>query len=191
METILDHKLRRGSIVLTLEPAETQEKLHFDARFDTDHAADVLFEQIVQGFVDSDKSWAWPLLYERTPEPLLGDLHVGKQFRMGYSIPRWEDPLKTLPEVVYNYRLTNFSREDHIFEYEGIGHDMAGGGLFHAATLSPTASRFEWRGAYQSEPGNEKVHAGFKRYLPVLFEAFESCVESGPGEVHQTQRLID
>lgn len=175
-----EHKLKRGFVRVDLEPDGDDWFINFAAEIDNDHPAEVVFEQVVTGFVDSEKSWVWPIKYECVPEPLPYPLTEGCVFRMTYTVPRWDDPEKTMPGETYSYRLARYAPDESIFEYQGIDHPMQGGGRFRAIPRDGGGSRFEWTGRYRSRGGDPRVVESLRRYLPVLYESFENNLLKGP-----------
>ncbi len=179
-EIVFDHPLRNGSVTVSQETKEGVIYLHFAAVIETQHPAKVIFEQIIQGFTDSHKSWLWPVKYETAPEPLPYEVHEGCRFRMGYRVPRMDNPDELMPEVVYTYRLKTYRPDEFLFEYESIDHPLEGGGTVRAVPTSETTSRFDWRGTYCPKAGQERVIDSLRHYLPPLYEEFERNIEAGP-----------
>ncbi len=178
-EVLFDHKLKRGKVYVTRTIDNGIELMKFDARIDTDYPADLLFEQVIQGFIDSEKSWVWPNKYESAPEPLDFDLYEGCQVQMTYYLPRWDDLEKTMPGVTYKYKLKRYRPEERIFQYESVDHPLQGGGTFTAIPTGESTSQFHWHGAYKPTEGADKILFALRQYLPVLYEVFEENLEKG------------
>lgn len=182
-EILFEHKLKRGTVTVSHEQKGDDEALNFAAVIETDHPAKTVFEQVVLGFVDSEKSWIWPIEYENVPKPLDFELYEGCQFSMIYRVPRWDDPKKTMPGVTYTYFLKQYKPDEYLFQYESIDHPLRGGGTFRAIPTGEGTSRFDWRGSYVPSAGADKVIVSLRRYLPVLYEVFERNIEAGPREL--------
>lgn len=181
-EVLFDHDLRRGKVMVTRTVEDGVELMKFDAKIDTDYPADIVFDQVILGFVDSPKSWVWPNKYESAPEPLGFEPYEGCELQMTYYLPRWDDLEKTMPGVTYKYNLKQYKPAEHLFQYVSVDHPLQGGGTFQAIPTGKNTSRFHWSGAYKPTEGAEKILFALRQYLPVLYEVFEDNLERGPAK---------
>ena len=181
-EILFDHKLKRGRVFVSRVDDGGTELMKFDARIDTDHPADLVFEQVILGFVDSEKSWVWPNKYESAPEPLGFEPYQGCHLKMTYYLPRWDDLEKTMPGVTYNYTLKRYEPENLLFQYQSVDHPLEGGGTFEAIPTGENTSQFHWSGAYKPNEGADRILFYLRQYLPVLYDVFEENLERGPAK---------
>ena len=179
-KTLVNHPLRSGAVVLTSEEREGKSLLRFRARINTRHPADVIFEQLVLGLTDSERSWIWPLEYEGTPEPLSGGLRVGCVTRMTYRVPRFDRPKLPAKPVTYSYQWPRYEPENLLLEYQSLDHPLKGGAVVRVVALEAGGSRIRWDGVYVQQPGQAIVVESIVNYFPVLYETIEGLIEAGP-----------
>lgn len=186
-EILVDHKLNNGSLILSREREKGRLLLHFRARMNTRHPADVIFDQLVLGFSASRKSWIWPLQYESTPESLPEGLWVGCVTRMTYRVPRFDKPETPAKPVTYSYEWLQCDPEARLLEYRGLDHPLQGGAVVRVAPLDGGGSQVQWDGAYEQgpHPSQEIVIASIINYFPLLYETIEALIEAGPERLEQ------
>ena len=140
-EILVDHKLKGGNLLLSRERENGRLVLHFRARMNTRHPADVIFDQLVLGFSDSARSWIWPLHYENTPESPPGGLQVGSITRMTYRVPRFDNPNIPAKPATYSYEWLQLDPRARLLEYRGLDHPLQGGAVVRVEPLEGEAAR--------------------------------------------------
>ena len=186
-EILVDHPLKNGNLLLSRERKNGRLLLHFRARMNTRHPADVIFEQLVLGFSDSARSWIWPLQYENTPEPPPDDLRVGCVTRMTYRVPRFDRPEVAAKPVTYCYEWLQFDPEQRLLEYRGLDHPLRGGALVQVHSLAGGASQIRWDGTYEQgpDPSQAVVITSIVNYFPLLYDTIEALIDAGPERLEQ------
>ena len=178
-QILVDHPLRNGVVVLTSEEKDSESLLHFRARINTRHPADVIFEQLVLGLTDSEKSWIWPLEYEGTPGPTPGGPRVGCVTKMTYRVPRFDKPELPAKPVTYSYQWPRYEPENLLLEYLSLDHPLQGGAVVRVVALESGGSRIRWDGVYVQGAGQAIVVESIVNYFPLLYETIESLIEAG------------
>lgn len=179
-EILVDHKLKNGTVVLSREEKDGAFLLHFRVRMDTRHSADVIWEQLVLGMTDSEKSWLWPLEYENTPEPPEGGPSVGCIMKMTYRVPRFDKPEIPAKPVTYSYQWPQYDPEARLLEYRSLDHPLKGGAIIQVVPLDGDRSQLRWDGAYEQDPSQDIVVESMVNYIPLLYDTMEDLIEAGP-----------
>ncbi len=186
-EILVDHKLKGGNLLLSRERENGRLVLHFRARMNTRHPADVIFDQLVLGFSDSARSWIWPLHYENTPESPPGGLQVGSITRMTYRVPRFDKPDVPAKPATYSYEWLQLDPRARLLEYRGLDHPLQGGAVVRVEPLEGGGSQVQWDGAYEQgpDPSQAIVIDSIVNYFPVLYDSIEALIEAGPERLEQ------
>jgi hypothetical protein len=179
-ELLVDHKLKDGCVVLTREDRDGQSRLNFKVWMNTRHPADLVFEQLVLGLTDSQKSWLWPLEFQNTAEPLEGEPRVGTVIRMTYRVPRFDKPEIPARPVTYSYEFPQYNPEQRLFEYQSLDHPVKGGAIVQVVPLDENRSQVLWEGAYKHDADQTIVIESMVKYLPLLFDTIEDLTAAGP-----------
>lgn len=178
---LLKHDLKRGWVMLEREKVDGKTLLHFNVVLETDYPAQVIFEQLILGLTESEKSWLWPTKYESSPKPPEGGVREGCITYMTYRVPRFDKPEIPAKPVTYSYRLAQYKPERCLFEYQSIDHPLKGGATVQVQPLDENSSRILWKGAYEQEQEQQVVVDSMVQYIPFLYDTFEALIEAGPG----------
>lgn len=171
-ERLLHHPLSSGWVALEREAAADGVRLHFLAELRLDEKADEAFEQVVLGFTDTERSWLWPVEYERCPDQAAG-LEEGSLVRMTYRVPRFDRPEIPPKPATYVYRLARYRPSEHLLEYRTHDHPLQGGAVVRVLPGSGGGSVISWVGHYlQSEAGSAVVQS-MLQFLPLVFATMD------------------
>lgn len=179
-EVLLHEDLNDGYVTLKRINRDGDEYLHFYAELNTRHDPDTVFEQLVLGMTDSEKSWLWPLEFERTPEPPEGGPHPGCVCKMTYRVPRFDKPEIPPKPVTYAYVWPQYDPARRLLEYRSLDHPLEGGAVVQVVPLEGGRSRLCWDGEYKQLPGQDIVVRSMVNYIPMLYRTFEELIEAGP-----------
>lgn len=184
METLLQHNLNNGTVVLERERRQqgdlTQVLLHFCVDMTIDYPAELIFEQIVLALVDSKKSWIWPIEYEFSPERPVGGIRQGCLFKMTYRVPRFDKPDVAAKEVTYTYEMACYEPQQCLFEYRSVDHPLHGGAVVQTLPLTDSKCRLHWKGAYIQDQEQAVVVESLRKYVPFFYGKVEQCIAAGP-----------
>ncbi len=184
-ETLVEHQLMRGFVRLSREQTENAALLHFHVEMEVEHPAKVMFEQLVLGLTDSEKSWIWPIEYENSAEPPEGGVHEGCLVKMTYRVPRFDKPDVPAKSATYSYTLAQYKPDDLLLEYQSIDHPLSGGAVVRVEPVSVNNSRIHWQGAYRQDPSQEIVVQSIIRYFPFLYDLIEQNAATGPSDLNR------
>ena len=175
-------KLKDGFLDLTRVTRNGGSFLDFYVEINTRHPADTIWEQLVLGQTDSDKSWLWPVEFERCAEPVVGGLHPGCTSRMTYHVPRFDKPGVPAKAVTYTYKWPQYDPDKRLLEYRTLDHPLEGGAVVQVLPLKGGRSQLRWKGSYKEKEGasQEIVINSIINYFPLLFHTFEDHMEAGP-----------
>lgn len=179
-EVLIKHELKHGWVSLERERLADKTLLHFNVELDTKYPAGVIFEQLILGLTDSEKSWLWPTEYESSPRPPEGGVHENCISYMTYRVPRFDKPEIPAKPVTYSYKLAQYKPQQYLFEYQSIDHPLRGGATVRVVPLSEETSRILWNGAYQQDQEQQIVVNSMVQYIPLLYDRFEELIEAGP-----------
>jgi len=182
-ETLLHEKLKDGFVTLKRQTRDDGEYLLFYVELNTRHPSEVIFEQLVLGLTESEKSWLWPLDYERAPEPPEGGPHQGCVCRMTYRVPRFDKPEIPAKPVTYSYVWPQYDPQRRLLEYRSLDHPLEGGAIVQVFDLEGGRSRLVWDGIYKQLPGRDIVVQSMVNYIPMLYHTIEDLIEAGPRQL--------
>jgi hypothetical protein len=186
-EKLVHLKLKNGFVILTRKNQDDGSFLHFHAEINTRHTADLLWEQLLLGFSDSEKSWIWPLEYERSGEAPVGGLYEGCTSKMIYKVPRFDRPEIPAKAVTYTYLWRQFDPDLRLLEYRTQDHPLEGGAVVQVLPLNRNRSQLCWDGAYKYNPAQEIVIESIVNYFPLLYRTIEDLIEAGPERLDYTK----
>ena len=63
-ERLVEHQLQSGWVTVDRTPCEGGFRIDFEVRMDLDYPAGEMFQQLIFGLTDTDRSWIWPREYE-------------------------------------------------------------------------------------------------------------------------------
>jgi hypothetical protein len=179
-ETLLHEELRDGYVSLKRDTRDDGVFLLFYVELNTRHPADVIFRQLVLGLTESEKSWLWPIEYEKAPEPPEGGPAPGCICRMTYRVPRFDRPEIPAKPVTYTYVWPQYDPQRRLLEYRSVDHPLEGGAVVQVLELGGGRSRLVWDGAYKQLPGQDIVVQSMVKYIPPLYHRIEDLIEAGP-----------
>jgi len=179
-KTLLHHQLKDGFVTLKQVTRDGEDFLHFYIELNTRHPADLIWEQLVLGLTDSEKSWLWPLEFERCPEPPQGGPRAGCICKMTYKVPRFDKPEIPAKPVTYSYRWPQYDPQQRLLEYRSLDHPLQGGAVVQVIPLENGRSQLRWDGSYQHDPSATIVVQSMTHYIPLLYDTIEALIEAGP-----------
>ena len=175
-QLLVDHPLKNGRLCLEREQQSKKMVLYFSVDMEVNHPANTIFEQLILGLTDSEKSWLWPIEFEYSPERLAGGVSEGCILKMVYKVPRFDKPEIPAKPVCYSYRLTQYKPDQCLFEYTGIDHPLKGGAVVQVLAVDDGRSRLKWRGAYEQDGSQDLVINSIIQYFPLLYDTIEEKI---------------
>ena len=182
-ETVFEHKLQNGHVIMTREAKGEEVVLRFNIELNTAQPAQLMFEQLVLAFWNSDKSWIWPSEYEYCPRPPEGGFREGCLLEMHYRIPHYNDPAVIVGETSYTYTIPRYRPEEMLFEYLAVEHPLKGGAVIRVVPLSDFNSQIRWNIEWRhtgSKKAQMSVVKSMTSYVPLFIGLIEERILAGP-----------
>lgn len=179
-EVLVHRRLKNGFVKLTSTFRDGESFLDFYAEINTRHPADLIWEQLLLGFSNSEKSWLWPLEFEHSETAPVGGLYPGCTSKMTYRVPRFDKPELPAKPVTYTYLWAQFDPGERLLEYQTLNHPLEGGAVVQVLPLENNRSQIRWDGSYRQEETQRVVVQSIVNYFPLLYSTIEDLIEAGP-----------
>ena len=179
-EQLVDHQLKTGWVTMHREKVESGGyRIDFEVQMDLEYPSAEIFEQVILGLTDTEKSWIWPAEHQWSPERPEGGVREGCILRMTYMVPRFDNPKIAPKPITYSYTLPQYRPEDCMFEYRSIDHPLKGGAVMHVLDLGESHCRVSWKGGYLQDPSQEIVINSLIKHVPFLYTEMEEKILAG------------
>lgn len=178
-ERLVQHELKTGWVTVDRTPCEGGFRIDFEVRMDLDHPAREIFDQMILGLTDTERSWIWPREYEWSPERPEGGVREGCRLRMTYLVPRFDKPELAAKPVTYSYTLPQYRPDECLFEYRSIDHPLKGGAVVHITPRGETGCRLSWKGGYFQDPQQAIVINSLIKHVPFIYTEMEKRILAG------------